>query len=64
MQFKELKIGEKFVFKFDNHPEWKYKRVGADRIVCISAPSFYSKSVGSIYPWNDPSQEVKLIAND
>lgn len=66
MQFKELKVGQEFTFEFDKarYPEWKYRRVGFDRIVCLSAPRFYGDSVGSIHVWKDQHQKVKAIEND
>lgn len=57
MRFCDLTIGQNFSFKFDREG-WKYQRNGFDRILCINAPPTYSKSVGSIHPWNDPNQEV------
>lgn len=58
--FKDVNIGERIVFLFDNNTNWKYEKVEANKVKCLSCPPT-ENCVGEIENWFGDDKNVIVV---
>lgn len=62
-KFHEVEIGQSFVFYFDRHSAWRYKKLSDSKVECISCPrtEIVGQQVGNVYEYRYPDTLCQIM---